>query len=73
LRQRIAGRQELGKDASEATLKVLELQLQGSDELTPGEDAATWVLNTGHPEAASAALQELARQLMDNPDKICQD
>ncbi|PWB52666.1 MAG: aminoglycoside phosphotransferase [Nitrosomonadales bacterium] len=73
LRQRIAGRQELGKDASEATLKVLELQLQGSDELTREEAASAWMLDTGHPEAASAALQNLARQLMDNPDKICQD
>ena len=73
LRQRIAGRQEQEKDASEATLQVLELQLQGSDELTPEETASTFVLDTEHPKTTRAALQKLARQLMDNPDKICQD
>jgi aminoglycoside phosphotransferase family enzyme/predicted kinase len=73
LRQRITGRQESGKDASEANLQVLELQLNNSEGLTTEETASTFVLNTEHPEAARAALQELARQLMDNPDKICQD
>ncbi|MDP1896942.1 MAG: ATP-binding protein, partial [Sulfurimicrobium sp.] len=73
LRQRIAGRQELGKDASEATLQVLEQQLRNSEELTREETTSTWVIDTQHPDAASAALQKLAMQLMDNPDKICQD
>ncbi len=73
LRQRIAGRQELAKDASEATLQVLELQLRSSEELTREETFSCWVIDTEHPEAASAVLQKLARQLMDNPDKICQD
>ncbi|MFH1494879.1 MAG: AAA family ATPase [Pseudomonadota bacterium] len=73
LRQRITGRQESGKDASEANLQVLELQLNNSEGLTTEETASTFVLNTEHPEAARAALQKLARQLMDNPDKICQD
>ncbi len=73
LRQRIAGRQELGKDASEATLQVLEQQLRNSEELTREETTSTWVIDTQHPDAASAALQKLAMQLMDNPDKIYQD
>ncbi|MFA5242415.1 MAG: AAA family ATPase [Sulfuricella sp.] len=73
LRQRIDGRQAMEKDASEATLQVLDLQLRSSEELTAGEAASTWKVDTGHPETASAVLQKLARQLMDNPDKICQD
>lgn len=73
LRQRITSRQAMEKDASEATLQVLDLQLRRSEELTAGEAASTWKLDTGYPEAASAELQKLARQLMDNPDKICQD
>ncbi len=73
LRQRITERQVSGRDASEATLQVLELQLRDSEGLTHEEAAATWTLDTEHPATASTALQKLARQLMDNPDKICQD
>ncbi|MDO9188318.1 MAG: ATP-binding protein, partial [Sulfurimicrobium sp.] len=73
LRQRIASRQDQGKDASEATLQVLEQQLRSSETLTAEEAASAWVLDTEHPDAASAALQKLALLLMDNPDKICQD
>lgn len=73
LRQRISGRQEQGKDASEATLQVLERQFQNSEGLAPEEIASTWVLDTEHPKLASASLQKLAQLLMDNPDKICQD
>lgn len=73
LRQRIIGRQKSEKDASEATQQVLEQQFQNSEELTREEIASSWVINTEHPDTASTALQELARQIMDNPDKICQD
>ncbi len=73
LHQRIIDRQKSEKDASEATRQVLEQQVQNSEELTHEEIASSWVINTEHPEAGSSVLQKLARQLMDNPDKICQD
>lgn len=73
LRQRIADRQMTGKDASEATLQVLERQLQRNEGLTSEEAASTWLLHTEQADAAHSSLQKLAWQLMDDPDKICQD
>ncbi|MBZ0105930.1 MAG: AAA family ATPase [Sulfuricella denitrificans] len=73
LRQRIVGRQATGRDASEATLQVLERQLLVSEALTSEETASSWMLDMEHPEAARAELSRLASQLMDDPDKICQD
>lgn len=73
LRQRIGAREQHGKDASEATLEVLEMQLRGSEALTPEEASGTFVLDTEPPEQARITLQALAGRLMDNPDKICQD
>ena len=51
LRKRIAGRQKIGKDASEATLQVLEQQLQNSEELAHEETASTWVIEYGTPRS----------------------
>lgn len=71
LRQRITQRELQGCDASEATLHVLDVQLQGSDALTQEERMRTLTLVSGN--AMENSLQTLARGLLDNPDKICQD
>ncbi len=71
LRQRITQREQQSCDASEATLHVLDSQLEGSEKLTPEE--LTWTLTLVSGSAMENSLQSLARGLMDNPDKICQD
>jgi len=71
LRQRIVQREHLGRDASEATLQVLESQLRGGENIAPEEKHWTVTLNSGQPMDAS--LLRLAQGLMNNPDKFCQD
>ncbi len=71
LRQRIEQRERHGRDASEATLQVLELQLQGSEPIAPEERA--WTVTLDSDDSLEASLHTLSIRLMDNPDKFCQD
>ena len=71
LRRRVALREELGRDASEATLPVLEMQFQRGEGIAPEESAVAVTLDSG--AAMEAAIGHLARRLLDNPDGICQD
>jgi len=71
LRQRILQREHLGRDASEATLQVLEAQLRGGEKITQEEKNWAATLNSGQP--METTLLRLARSLIDNPDKFCQD
>lgn len=71
LRQRIVQREHLGRDASEATLQVLKLQLHGGEGIAVAEKNWTATVNSGQPMEAS--LLRLASGLIDNPDKFCQD
>lgn len=71
LRRRVARREELGNDASEATLQVLEMQLRRGEGISPEERRDTVTLDSG--AAMEAGIGRLARRLLDNPDGICQD
>jgi predicted kinase len=71
LRQRVVQRERLGRDASEATQQVLESQLRSGEGIAREEKNWTATLDSGQPMEAS--LLQLARDLMDNPDKFCQD
>lgn len=71
LRERVARRAQLARDASEATLDVLELQLRNSEALAADERAISVMLESG--SGLGTAVHALATRLMDNPDEICQD
>lgn len=71
LRRRVARREALGGDASEATLQVLEMQFRRGEGIAPEESALTVTLDSG--AAMEAGVGRLARRLLDNPDEICQD
>ncbi|MFN3397284.1 MAG: AAA family ATPase [Sulfurimicrobium sp.] len=71
LRQRVVRREQVGRDASEATLQVLESQLRGAENITPAERG--WTATVNSAPSMKASLLRLARGLMDNPDKFCQD
>lgn len=71
LRRRVAQREAQGRDASEATLQVLEKQIQNGERIVPEERPSVVTLESG--EAMEAGLNALAQRLMDNPDEICQD
>jgi hypothetical protein len=60
LRARIAERERAGGDASEATLAVLERQLQSREPLTDAEQALSWRIDPGHPLDVPALLASLA-------------
>ncbi|MGE3481771.1 MAG: AAA family ATPase, partial [Gammaproteobacteria bacterium] len=49
LRKRVSARAQAGRDASEATLAVLQRQLEGQEALTADERAAAIVIDTGGP------------------------
>ncbi|BCB26904.1 hypothetical protein SKTS_17900 [Sulfurimicrobium lacus] len=71
LRRRIVQRQNLGRDASEATLQVLEAQLRGGEGIAVEEKNWTTTVTSG--PSMEADLLRLAEGLMDNPDEFCQD
>ncbi|MEN6585793.1 MAG: AAA family ATPase, partial [Sulfuricella sp.] len=71
LRRRIVQREHLGRDASEATLQVLEAQLRGGEGIAKEERKWTATVTSGPPMEAD--LLWLAEGLMDNPDEFCQD
>lgn len=55
LRQRVQARSEAGRDASEADISVLELQLQTQEPLTA--DEARWVIEATTVESVAARLE----------------
>lgn len=71
MRQRIVHREQFGRDASEATLQVLELQMRSGEGIAAEEKNWTATLNSG--QSMEASLLRLAGGLMDNPDEFCQD
>jgi len=71
LRRRVVQREHLGRDASEATLQVLESQLRSGESIAAEENNWTAALNSEQP--MESTLLRLAQGLMDNPDEFCQD
>lgn len=66
LRRRIRSRRDLGADASEATLAVLDGQLRSREPLAHDETPAAIRVDTGAPDGLAAVLAELrARRLVD--------
>jgi aminoglycoside phosphotransferase family enzyme/predicted kinase len=61
LRERVAGRQATRRDASEATVEVLERQPSYWEALTAAERATAEVVDTSEPARIDEALDRLAR------------
>jgi hypothetical protein len=63
LQQRIARRQQLQNDASEATLDILQQQLTSADDFGTDELEYMIAIDTEHQDAHAALLQEMATLL----------
>jgi aminoglycoside phosphotransferase family enzyme/predicted kinase len=63
LRARVARRESVARDASEAGLAVLDLQLAGQQPLGADEHLHAVILETSHDAAWSAGVDRLARSL----------
>ena len=63
LRRRVASRAESNADVSEATLDVLEAQLQERQDLSAGERAVAVVLDTERPDAAEYLTRAVSARL----------
>lgn len=63
LRERVSARAQAGRDASEATLAVLERQLETREALTEDERAAAIAIDTGAPVDSVALAAEINRRI----------
>jgi aminoglycoside phosphotransferase family enzyme len=63
LRERVAARERTGRDASEATLAVLERQLATQEALTADERAAALEIDTGLPVDGASLAAEINRRI----------
>ncbi|MCC6301866.1 MAG: AAA family ATPase [Gammaproteobacteria bacterium] len=68
LRARIQARAQSGRDASEATLAVLERQLETQEALTADEHATAITIDTGAPVDIAVIAGEINRRALPSPD-----
>ena len=63
LRERVGARARAGRDASEATLAVLERQLENQEALAEDERAAAIAIDTSQPVDGAAIAMEINRRI----------